>query len=218
MTLSHSYSSIKLYENCPYRYYHQRVAKTVVDKGGEASQYGERIHKYLEDRVKDKVELPSELKHMESIVTSFENLSHDGDMFAELEMTLTQDLKPTSWFAPDAWMRSKLDVYVSKSPRAVVADWKTGKRRPDFMQLELFALQVFAHYPKVEYVTSSFIWIKDMAMDKESYSRKDAPAMWDRILTKINRIEQSLEHDNWPAKPSGLCGWCPCKTFCEYAR
>ena len=39
MNLTHSYSALKLYENCPYRYYHQRIAKTVVDKGGEASQH-----------------------------------------------------------------------------------------------------------------------------------------------------------------------------------
>jgi len=77
---------------------------------------------------------------------------------------------------------------------------------------------VFAHYPEVNTVTSSFIWTRDNAMDRETYSRADAPVLWDKMLTKINRIEQSLEHDNWPAKPSGLCGWCPCKNFCEYAR
>ena len=74
MNLTHSYSALKLYENCPYRYYHQRIAKTVVDKGGEASQHGERVHKHLEDRLRDKVDLPQELKHVEPLVNSFENL------------------------------------------------------------------------------------------------------------------------------------------------
>ena len=44
MRLSHSYSSIKLFENCPLRYYRQRIKKEVVDEGGEASKHGERIH------------------------------------------------------------------------------------------------------------------------------------------------------------------------------
>lgn len=216
--LSHSYSSIKQYENCPYRYYHQRIAKTVVDKPNDASMHGERVHKFLEDRIKEKADLPVEVQHLEPIIQSLENVAKSGDLFAELEFTLTQDLKPTTWFAPDAWLRSKLDVYVSRKPVAMVVDWKTGKRRPDFMQLELFALQVFAHYPEVNTVTSSFIWTRDNAMDRETYGRADAPALWDKMLTKISRIEKSLEHDNWPAKPSGLCGWCPCKNFCEYAR
>jgi len=51
MRLTHSYSSIKLYEQCPYRYYRQRVAKDIVDEGGEASKYGERIHTFLENRL-----------------------------------------------------------------------------------------------------------------------------------------------------------------------
>jgi len=216
--LSHSYSSIKQYENCPKRYYHQRIARDVKDQPGEASVYGERIHKHLEDRIKDKVALPTEVKQVEPLVQSLEQLAHDGDLFAEIEMTLTRDLTPTTWWASDAWMRSKLDVFISKKGRSVVADWKTGKRRPDFMQLELFALQVFAHYPEVKSVTSSFIWIKDMAMDRELYTRDDAPRLWDKMLARTTRIEQSLDADNWPAKPSGLCGWCPCKNFCEFAR
>lgn len=216
MNLSHSYSSLKLYENCPYRYYHQRVAKSVVDKGGEASQHGERVHKHLEDRLRDKVDLPHELKHVEPLVNSFENLAVGGDMFAELEMTLTKDLTPTSWWGEDAWMRSKLDVYIIKNHKAVVADWKTGKRRPDFFQLELFALQVFAHYQEVQSVTSSFVWLKDMAMDKQTYTRHDTPRLWDKMLSKVQRIEQSVTHENWPAKPSGLCSYCPCRNFCEY--
>ena len=216
MNLSHSYSSLKLYENCPYRYYHQRIAKTVVDKGGEASQHGERVHKHLEDRLRDKVNLPQELKHVEPLVNSFENLSAGGDMFAELEMTLTKDLTPTSWWGEDAWMRSKLDVYIVKNQKAVVADWKTGKRRPDFFQLELFALQVFAHYQEVQSVTSSFVWIKDMAMDKQTFTRNDTPRLWDKVLGKVQRIEQSVTYENWPAKPSGLCMYCPCRNFCEY--
>ena len=55
-------------------------------------------------------------------------------------------------------------------------------------------------------------------MDRETYSRVDAPMLWEKMLSKTSRIEQSLEKDNWPAKPSGLCGWCPCKKFCEFAR
>jgi len=97
-------------------------------------------------------------------------------------------------------------------------DWKTGKRRPDFDQLEMFAVQVFKHYPQVERIKTTFVWLKEMKMDSETFTREQEPAIWQKILGKITRIEGALEHDNWPAKPSGLCNWCPCKSFCEYAK
>ena len=56
--LAHSYSSMKMFENCPQRYYRQRILKDIKDEGGEASMYGERIHEMLEHRLRDNTELP----------------------------------------------------------------------------------------------------------------------------------------------------------------
>ena len=60
MTLSHSFSSIKMYENCPKRYYHQRITKEVKDTGSDATIYGERVHEALEHRLGKQVALPTE--------------------------------------------------------------------------------------------------------------------------------------------------------------
>lgn len=218
MQLSHSFSSIKLFENCPLRYYHQRITKTVKDQGGEASLYGERIHKFLEDRLAGVIEeLPPEARNLEPVVSVIKAMVGNGELHVEREMTLNAGLEPTGWWDADAWIRSKLDVLILKGPSAVVMDWKTGKRRPDFTQLELFALQVFAHYPEVELVTSTFVWTQDLTTDKEVYRRKEAPLYWTKLLDRIRRIEVSVENDTWPAKPSGLCRYCPCKNFCEHA-
>lgn len=217
MQLSHSFSSLKLYENCPLRYYHQRITKSIVDKGGEASQYGERVHKFLEDRLKDGTPLPPEVEPIEGAVTAIKRLLGDGELHIEKELTLNKNLEPTGWWAKDAWVRSKLDVLILRDDEAFNIDWKTGKRRPDFTQLELFALQVFAHYPYIERVTGSFVWIKDAALDKQTYVRGDTPRLWEAFLSRVQRIEQSLEHNNWPARPSGLCNYCPCKPTCDYA-
>ena len=141
-----------------------------------------------------------------------------GELHVEKELTLNQNLEPTGWWAKDAWVRSKLDVLIIRGDEAFNIDWKTGKRRPDFTQLELFALQIFAHYPYIEKVTGSFVWIKDVALDKQTYHKGDAPRLWEAFLSRVQRIEQSLAHDNWPARPSGLCNYCPCKPTCDYAR
>jgi len=217
MRLSHSYSSLKLYENCPKRYLHQRVLKEVQDEGGEASKYGERIHEALELRLKEDKTLPQESARYEPLCQSILKASEGGVLEVEQELTLTENLTPTGWWDADAWLRSKLDILIIKGDTAIVMDWKTGKRRPDFTQLELFALQVFKHFPEVKAVKSTFIWLKDMSMDTETYSREDSNAMWASLMERINRIYESLEHDNWPPKPSGLCRYCPARHMCEYA-
>jgi len=213
--LAHSYSAIKQYENCPKQYNMQRVTKEVKASFGEASVYGERIHEQLEQRLKGGL-LPSESAKYEPLVAAFAGLP--GELLAEQELCLNNRLEPTGWWDDDAWLRSKIDVLILNKNDAVVGDWKTGKHRPDFFQMELFAVQVFKHYPDVQRVKTSLIWLKDMKIDTEMYTRLNAPALWNKFYSKINRIEQSLKEDNWPARPSGLCPWCPAKHLCEFAR
>jgi hypothetical protein len=216
--LAHSFSALKMYENCPKRYYHQRITKEVKDSVGEATLYGERVHKHLEDYLKTGAALPDDSVKLQPLCDTFRTSAGDGGFFVEQEYTLNKDLQETGWWDADAWLRFKLDVLVVRdNGTAIVADWKTGKRRPDFDQLEMFALAVFSFWPAVNKVTSVFVWTKENAMDKETYKREHIDDMWTRLLTRINRVEKSLETDVWPAKPSGLCRYCPCKDFCEFA-
>jgi len=216
--LSHSYSALKMYENCPKNYFHQRIEKSVRDSGNAVTAYGERVHKALELRLGEDAPLTSETARYDVLCEAIKLTAKGGVLTVEEEMTLNDSLKPTGWWDDDAWLRSKIDVLVRRGPEAIMFDWKTGKRRPDFDQLELFAVQVFKHYPEVQRVKTTFVWLKEMKMDSETYTHADMPAIWHRILSKVKRIEGSAEHDNWPAKPSGLCGWCPCKNFCEFAK
>ena len=218
MRLSHSYSSIKLYENCPYRYFRQRVVKDIVDAGGEASKYGERIHEYLEHRLKANSLLPQEIAHYEPLCSSVERISKGGELHIEKELVLSENLTPTGWWDADAWLRSKLDILVINGNMANVMDWKTGKRKTDQFQMELFAAQVFKHYPEVTMVKTSLVWLKTFEIDTETYLRGDVNAIWAEVMKRIQRIHTSLDHDNWPAKPSGLCRFCPARHDCDSAR
>ena len=215
--LSHSYSAIKLYENCPLRYLRQRVLKEVTDEGGEASIYGTRVHELLEKRLAENAELPKEVSRYESLCASVETAAANGELFAEKELVLNENLKPTGWWDADAWLRSKLDIFILLGENAVVMDWKTGKRRIDPFQMEMFAAQVFQHYPEVQRVKTSLVWLKTMELDTEVYRREQANELWAGIMTRIRRIHASLDNDNWPAKPSGLCRYCPCRHDCDFA-
>lgn len=213
--LTHSFSAIKMYENCPKRYYHQRITKEVKDTGSDATIYGERVHEALEHRLEKKVDLPTESETYEPLCKSIESMG--GTLQVEQKLTLNENLTPTTWWEKDAWLRSILDVLIIFDDNAIVMDWKTGKRRPDFSQLEMFALQVFSHFPKVKKVKSTFIWLKDMALDSHIYNRIDAEDMWVKLLMKTERISQSVKHNKWPPKPSGLCRFCPAQNICEYS-
>ena len=213
-SLAHSYSALKQFENCPKQYRMQRVTKEVKPSYGETSIYGNRVHEQLEQRLKGQASLPPESDKYEPLVQAFESLP--GELLTEQEMTLNAQLETTGWWDADAWLRSKIDVLKINSPAAVMGDWKTGKHRPDFSQLELFALQIFKHYPDVHWVKASFVWLKDMRIDSENYTRMDAPSLWNKLMARIHRVEAALENDNWPAKPSGLCPWCPAKHLCEF--
>lgn len=122
--LSHSYSALKQFENCPQRYYRQRILKDVKDLGGEASKYGERIHEMLERRLRDSEILPEEAARYEALCIGVEKLAQGGELHVEKELVLNADLTPTGWWDSDAWLRSKLDVLVIKGTDAVVMDWK----------------------------------------------------------------------------------------------
>ncbi len=217
MRLSHSYSSIKLFENCPLRYYRQRIKKEVVDEGGEASKHGERIHAFLENRLKG-LGFNAEIAQYEPLCVSVEKLARRGTLHIEHELVLTENLTPTGWWDADAWLRSKLDILVVVGNDAVVMDWKTGKRNADQFQMQMFAAQVFKHFPDVQRVKTSLVWLKTMEMDTEQYTRVNMNAIWAEIMKRIQRIHDAYDHANWPARPSGLCRFCPCRHDCDYAR
>ena len=218
--VSHSYSSLKMYENCPKRYYHQRITKEVSDSGSEATRYGERVHKALEDRLTGDSKLTDETVKYEALCNSISKMKEHpefSELLLEEKLTVTEHYTPTGWWSDDAWLRSILDVLILFKDRAIVMDWKTGKRRPDFTQLEMFALQVFSHFPHINRVTTSFVWLKDMKQDKRSFCRDLSGEMQGHLNGRVARINQSLANDDFPAKPSGLCRWCPCYEWCEYA-
>lgn len=215
--LSHSYSSIKLFENCPLRYEAQRITKTIKDEGGEASIHGDRVHKALEARVKSNISLPQDMAEYEPLVAGVVGSIGNGRLEVEYEMTINRNMRETGWWDKDAWLRSKLDILLIKGPDAMVLDWKTGKRRVDFFQLKLFAAQVFLRFPEVETVKTCLVWLKTKEHDAETYQRGESKELWHDVLSRITRIEGAARNDNWPAKPSGLCPYCPLYNSCGYA-
>lgn len=214
--IAHSYTSITSFETCPRRHYLLRVVKAVVEPPSEALTWGNTVHKALENRLRDKTRLPQGMASYEPYAAKLE--AKPGELLVEEPIALDADLKRVDWWDKTAWLRGKLDVAVVNGQTAGIFDWKTGKRKPDNDQMQLFAALALTVYPEVEKVTTGFIWLQDGKFDKEVFTRDQKFGIWQNFLPRIERIESAHAQDKWPPKPSGLCrAWCPVgRKLCEY--
>lgn len=214
-----SYSALTSFETCPKRYYHIKVAKDVKDAPGEAAMWGSTVHKHLEDRLRDGTSLPVSIKQYEGLVAPIANSK--GTILIEQQMAVTKDLTPTEWGSSAAWCRGIVDagvIHLSQS-RALLLDWKTGKRKVDNDQLMLFAGLAFSHYPSLQVVNTGFVWIKENKIDKQEFTREEIPKIWMTFVPRVARLERAYETTIFPPKPSGLCArYCPVsKQQCSFS-
>lgn len=210
MHLIHSHSSLDTYVQCPFKYAELKVFKRVVDTQSSAGAYGEQMHKAIELRVANGTPLPPNFAHYERIAAAVAAIP--GEHHAELKLGVTEDLEPCDfWDKAQGWFRGIIDLLIVRDEHAIIIDWKTGKYRPGSAQPERCALLTFAHYPQVQTVSSRFIYFKDAHSSKEEFVRSDMDHLARAARATAHDIQTSIETDNWPKRPSGLCGWCPVK-------
>jgi hypothetical protein len=169
---------------------------------------GSMIHKKAFDYVTGVVKkLPSEL---DTFVDEFKDLrKNTGDN--ELKMAMTSAWNPIGfddWVG--AWVRVVVDHCHSSrdSKQGVVIDYKTGKTKLQNYdeQLELYAVTMFRHYPKLMEVKAE-LWYLDLGeLNSFTYKRKDTPeleAAWQA------RVKPMLTDTRFTPKPNDSCRWCP---------
>lgn len=211
-----SYSSTQAYTTCPRRFYLTKIAKVVSEPQTAATLHGNEVHRAFEKFLKGEAGIPEKFKDYTKIAERVR--AQPGNKFVEHKFALTQTLKPTTFFAKDAWVRGVIDVAVVNGKKATLIDWKTGKPKPDADQMRLFAAVGFAIWPHVEEADTAFVWLKDKSIDRERFKREDAAELWQPFLPTIQRMQRSVETDEWEPRPSGLCReWCPVgKKLCEF--
>ena len=217
MGFAWSHSALEGFETCPHRHFRTRIAKDVPDPPGAEAQWGTQVHTYLEHRIRDKTPLPQAVNAYEPYVAKLESMvGPDGALHAEQKIALTRDLKPTTYFAKDVWLRVVIDVTLDNGPVVSAFDWKTGKRKLSSTQLDLTAAVIPAVYPEAVWVKTGFLWLKDKAIDTASYDVRDNQSLWDRFAPRVERMERAVARGDFPKKPSGLCRkWCPVRD-CEF--
>ncbi len=108
-----SWSSLSDFVNCPRSYYEKRIAKSVVETKGEATVWGEEVHKHFEDRLADGVVLPRVLEMHEDHLARLEAMAGTG--YTEQKIALSMKLQPCEFFAPDAWFAAVVPRWADHS-------------------------------------------------------------------------------------------------------
>lgn len=101
-------------------------------------------------------------------------------------------------------------------PERVVTH-NTGKVKNDYTQLKGFAMWEFLTQPEIHTVKAEYYWTQIKGTNGETYYREQLPEILKFFAAKLNRFADAYIQDVWPARQSGLCGWCPV-TSCEFWR
>jgi hypothetical protein len=201
---SWSYSKLKNYRTCPYRYKKIDIDKTYKeDFSGADLAWGNYVHKSFEDRIGKGASFPADLAMYE--LAALRLLDVPGTITVENKLAITKGLSPCAWYADDAWFRAIADYLAVNDIVALAIDYKTGKIIEDSVQLALLAETIFAHYPRVQAVRTEFWWLKDDAVSREDFYRKDRKKTWLTVMPEVLTLENAHKEMNFPPHKSGLC-------------
>lgn len=211
-----SYSVLSTFENCPKQYLEVNLKKSVKRENYAASE-GARKHKEIELYLLNGTPLSPAVAKSQGVINHFRDMH--GQLYVEHQMALTPDRKPCDfkdW--NNAWVRAVTDVLVVDGEKATMGDWKFGKPRDGDDQLMLTAAVTFAHFPRVNTIDGIYVYLEHkMCSPTYTYRREDMPDVWQSFTLRYSAILKAIENTQWPARPSGLCGYCPV-TSCEYNR
>ena len=221
-----SHSALECHNNCPSMYQHKYVLKDLPPEVKTAEQeWGTFVHKQFEYKLtRPGFELPPDLKihapYLDKLIADGEA---DGcGLHAEQKVALTpKPLAPCEYFdkkVPVFW-RGVIDAQALDKPqaRARIADYKTGKKKDDWVQLAQNAVWMFTKYPWLNLINAQYYWVTDQTFTKKVWSRSEMDALFELAFQpRLTNYVQSFKTETWTPKQSGLCrGWCPV-TSCQF--
>lgn len=215
-----SYSSVKLFDQCPRKYNHLRVLKDVKEESSEHLTYGKEVHKAAEDYVKQDTPIPDNLQHTVPVIDALKN--KPGEKHCELRLGVEKqgdEYTPCGFFANNVWLRTVVDLLIVDGTEGWLIDYKTGKnvRYADARQLHVMAGASFVHYPQLKTIKAGLAYLDTDDIIKESYAAEDKVACLNTFSSQLDRLQGAVDSGVWNANPGPLCGWCPVVN-CEHHR
>jgi predicted RecB family nuclease len=181
------------------------VVKDIKEPETTAILYGKEVHLALEEYIRDGKPIPAQFKEFTDIADMLKAMP--GDKLCEYKMGLTKDIQACGFFDENVWFRGVADLLIINGDTARVIDYKTGKSSEfaDKKQLELMALALFKHFPKVRTVKAGLIFLVANDFIKANFEKKDAPITWLKWIQETDRLEEAHEVNVWNPKPNFTC-------------
>ena len=111
---------------------------------------------------------------------------------------------PTQCLAVDSQDRTYLctDRYI--------VTHNTGKIKEGDDQLRICAAALEKTRAGIDIFEGKYIWTKFRQVTGiKPIKREEIPQVWENTLPRVARMQAAWDADNFPAKPSGLCPYCP---------
>lgn len=210
-----SYSGISMFDQCPKKYYHLRVAKDISEPPSDAMRYGTAVHLAAEKFIRDGTPIPKKYAYMQPFLTTLNKIK--GQKFCEIKMGIKRvgdRLEPCGFDDKDVWYRGIADLLIvdDEKGEARVVDYKTGKssRYADTKQLALMAACVFLHFPQVKTVKSGLLFVVCRDFIKADYEEGSGFDIFDKLEDTIVSRETAYETGIFNPKKNFTCkAWCP---------
>jgi hypothetical protein len=210
-----SYSSITLFDQCPKKYFHLRVAKDTVEPESDAMMYGKDVHLAAENFVRDGTPIPEKYAYLQPMVEKLNSIK--GEKLCEYKMGLKKEngrLVACDFFAKDVWYRGVADLIILNHDKqeARVVDYKTGKssKYADTKQLALMAACIFVYFPNIKTVKAGllFVVVGDfIKADYDAATGLDIFSELDNVLVARETAYDSLVFN--PKQNFACKAWCP---------
>jgi PD-(D/E)XK nuclease superfamily len=211
-----SWSKLKNWRSCPKRHWEIDIAKRYKEDESDQLLWGHQVHEAMAKRIGQGKPLPPTMAHYDGWAKRAEKLRPEMTIMVEQKLAMARDFSKTGYFDDNTWFRAVADVLAISKPAklAITYDWKTGGSiKPDMEQLALSAQVIFAHYPEIDTVGTSFIWLGHDDETARTYQRDEMLPFWNGMWPEIKKLEFAHQTTDYPAKPSGLCiKYCPVKS------
>ena len=211
-----SYSSLKLFEQCPRRYQAEKVTKEVPFSQNEAALYGEQLHKAAEEYIRDGVPIDPRFDFIQPYLDKLNAI--EGVKFCEMKLGVKRvegRLAPCGFFDSDVWFRGVADLVILDGDRAWVVDYKSGKsaKYADTRQLALMAAALFLKYPEIKKIKTSLLFVVSKEFIKEDFEKEYGLSVFAELNGLLTARDAAYESDVWNPRPNNLCRkWCPVKS------
>lgn len=213
-----SYSSITLYDQCPKKYFHLRIEKSIKEPESDAMNYGKDLHLAAEEHVRDGKPLPEKYSYIQEMLDKLKAVP--GEKLCEYKVGVKiQDgkLVKCDFFDKDVWYRGIADLVILDREKgsARVIDYKTGKsaKYADTKQLKLLAGAIFTHFPEIDTIKAGLLFVVSKEFIREEYTTHFRLAYFEQFKPLVEQLEASIKNGVWNPKKNFTCSkWCPVKS------